>query len=137
MKMMKLRNLTLFAVAVVSVCGCASILMRHPNVKQTLSATEYFFGLLEKGQVPGMAKGELGRLTDEGVALFDTTVSYPISRRFTITKAQDPDNTYSYVLRKERPDSDWIIVEAWREHKTGNRENLMSQGNEHELPTKS
>lgn len=101
-------------VTCLSLTSCAGL-------HEAKDATTRFEELREAGELPGWQPKEHGRL--HAVVSLRARVAFPASELIFAVKEGDSAR-YGYKFVKENRSSNWRLVEAWRQPKHGEREDL-------------
>ena len=94
--------------------SCASYTAR----KQAKSGGDFLVRLHQKGQLPGDAKDEHGKITCYlSPADLEQTI-YPLSRTYQVVKKGD-SSTNNYTIKRFAKHSPWQLQRAWRTDSQG------------------
>jgi hypothetical protein len=94
-----------------------------------MEAADCVMVLLKEGKLPGFSKDDHGIIRSPGMEVNGSSkLEYPREASMQVEKAGQKDAIYWFVLIRERQDSTWEVVEAWKTDSRGqNRENLIER----------
>jgi hypothetical protein len=88
---------------------------RWPAMVEVREAGGFFAGLLDSGELPGVAKGEKGQASLQSDFKGKGLVEFPLELVFEVEKVAEPNVKYLYTVRKETKVDRWKISRALRQ----------------------
>src|SRR5215510_1416596 len=95
--------------------GAASLLVScasNPARTEAKAGGDYLFRLHQKGQLPGDAKSEHGKITCYLSPTDLQQIIYPFSRTYQVVKNGD-SSTNNYTIIRHSKNSPWQLQRAW------------------------
>jgi len=111
---MKVSRCLILVGAASSLVTCAC----HTARTEAKSGGDFLFRLHQKGQLPGDAKDEHGKLTCYLSPTDLEEVIYPLSRTYQVVKTGD-SSTNNYTIIRLTKSSPWQLQRAWRTDSQG------------------